>query len=204
MIVVLGGMVMKFNTNHKIVLASSSPRRKELLSKLGIPFEIMASNVEETTVKADTMEDYVRKVALLKTRDVANKEIGKTVIGADTIVVFQNQLLHKPKSTEEAITHLEKLSNNCHSVMTAIAIIDRDGNEVTFVEETKVYFKKLSPALIKAYVATGDPFDKAGGYGIQTDGALFIDRIEGDYNNVVGFPLASVFEKLITLNILHI
>ncbi len=79
-----------------------------------------------------------------------------------------------------------------------------DGNEETFVEETKVYFKKLSPALIKAYVDTGDPFDKAGGYGIQTDGALFIDRIEGDYNNVVGFPLATVFEKLITLNILHI
>lgn len=200
----LGGMVMKFITNHKIVLASASPRRKELLSKLGVPFEVISSNVEETSVKADTMENYVREVALLKARDVAKKEPGKTIIGADTIVVLQNQLLHKPKTTVEAIDHLEKLSNNCHSVMTAIAIISNNGNEETFVEETKVYFKKLSPALIKAYVDTGDSFDKAGGYGIQTGGALFIDRIEGDYNNVVGFPLATVFEKLITLNILHI
>ncbi|SOC36431.1 Maf family protein [Ureibacillus acetophenoni] len=195
---------MKFTTNHNIVLASASPRRKELLSKLGVPFEIVASNVEETSIKESNMENYVREVALLKTRDVAKKEKGKIIIGADTIVVFQNQLLHKPKTTEEAIAHLEKLSNNCHSVMTAIAIIDGNGKEETFVEETKVYFKKLPLALIKAYVDTGDPFDKAGGYGIQTDGALFIDRIEGDYNNVVGFPLATVFEKLITLNILHI
>ncbi|HWL27009.1 MAG TPA: Maf family protein [Ureibacillus sp.] len=195
---------MKFTTNHKIVLASSSPRRKELLSKLGIPFEVVSSNVVETIIKEEKVENYVREVALLKARDVANNETGKTIIGADTIVVYQNQLLHKPKTTEEAISHLEKLSNNCHSVMTAIVIIDENGNEETFVEETKVYFRKLSPILINAYVNTGDPFDKAGGYGIQTGGALFIERIEGDYNNVVGFPLATVFEKLITLNILHI
>jgi len=202
--IAVGGMVMKFTTNHKIVLASSSPRRKELLSKLGIPFEVVSSNVVETIIKEEKVENYVREVALLKARDVANNETGKTIIGADTIVVYQNQLLHKPKTTEEAISHLEKLSNNCHSVMTAIVIIDENGNEETFVEETKVYFRKLSPILINAYVNTGDPFDKAGGYGIQTGGALFIERIEGDYNNVVGFPLATVFEKLITLNILHI
>lgn len=195
---------MNLTTNQKLVLASTSPRRKELLSKLGVPFEIIASNVEETSVKAESVENYVRDVSLLKARDVAKNELGKTIIGADTIVVFENQLLHKPKTRDEAIAHLEKLSNNCHSVMTAIAIIDQQRNEHTFVEETKVYFKKLSPALIEAYVDTGDPFDKAGGYGIQTDGALFVDRIEGDYNNVVGFPLATVFEKLITLNILHI
>ncbi len=202
--IAVGGMVMKFTTNHSIVLASASPRRKELFSKLGVPFEVIASNVEETSVKMSTMENYVREVALLKARDIAKREKGKSIIGADTIVVFQNQLLHKPKTTEEAISHLEKLSNNCHSVMTAIAILTENGTEETFVEETKVYFKKLSSALIKAYVDSGDPFDKAGGYGIQTGGALFIDRIEGDYNNVVGFPLATVFEKLITLNILHI
>nr|WP_106780145.1 Maf family protein [Lysinibacillus timonensis] len=195
---------MNFTTEHHLVLASASPRRKELFSKLGVPFEVITSDVEETSVKAKTMKDYVREVALLKTRDVASKVQTKTVIGADTIVVFENSLLHKPKTKEEAITHLKKLSNNVHSVMTAVAIINYDGNEITIVEETKVYFKNLSSKLIEAYVATGDPFDKAGGYGIQTDGALFIDRIEGDYNNVVGLPLASLFEKLVTLNILHI
>ncbi|BDH62438.1 septum formation protein Maf [Lysinibacillus sp. PLM2] len=195
---------MNFTTNHQLVLASSSPRRKELFSKLGVPFEVITSNVEETSVEANTVVDYVREVALLKARDVKKRVINKTVIGADTIVVFEETLLHKPKSEEEAIAHLSKLSNNVHSVFTAVVIIDRDGHEETIVEETKVFFKTLSPNLIKAYVDTGDPFDKAGGYGIQTDGALFIDRIEGDYNNVVGFPLATVFEKLISLNILHI
>lgn len=195
---------MNFNTNHQIVLASASPRRKELFSKLGVPFEVITSDVVETTVQAKTMKDYVREVALLKARDVASKQEGKTIIGADTVVVFEDSLLHKPKNYEEAITHLMKLSNNYHQVLTAVAIIQPNGIEETFVEGTEVYFKKLSTELIKAYVKTGDPFDKAGGYGIQTDGVLFVDRIVGDYNNVVGLPLASVFEKLVALNILEI
>lgn len=202
--IVIGGMEMKFTTNDNLVLASASPRRKELFSKLGVPFEVVTSDVEETIVQADTMQDYVREVALLKTRDVRKKVKGKTVIGADTVVVFQNSLLHKPKTREEAIAHLQKLSNNRHSVFTAVAIIKPDGTEETFIEETGVVFKKLPLNLIEAYVETGDPFDKAGGYGIQTDGALFVERIEGDYNNVVGLPLASVFEKLIELQIISI
>lgn len=202
--IVIGGMEMNFTTDDNLVLASASPRRKELFSKLGVPFEVVTSDVEETVVKADTMQEYVREVALLKTRDVAKKVKGKTIIGADTVVVFQNSLLHKPKTKEEAVSHLQKLSNNRHSVMTAVAIIKPDGKEEIFVEETIVVFKKLSLNLIKAYVETGDPFDKAGGYGIQTDGALFVERIEGDYNNVVGLPLASVFEKLVELKIISV
>ncbi|SOC02572.1 septum formation protein [Ureibacillus xyleni] len=195
---------MKFTTDEQFILASASPRRKELFEKLGIPFEIMTSDVIETTVSASTMVDYVRKVALLKTRDVAKKVVGKTLIGADTIVVFEDTLLHKPKTRQEAVTHLQKLSNNRHQVMTGVAIIQADGTETTFVEVTEVYFKNLSQNLIEAYVETGDPFDKAGGYGIQTDGVLFVDRIEGDYNNVVGLPLASLFEKLVALNLIKI
>ncbi|RHW33365.1 septum formation protein Maf [Lysinibacillus yapensis] len=195
---------MNLLTEHKLVLASASPRRKELFSKLGVPFEVVTSDVEETAVQAESMEGYVRDVALLKARAVAKKEKGKTIIGADTIVVFKGELLHKPKNEEQAFSHLTKLSDGYHQVMTAVAIIQPNGQEETFVQETKVYFKKLSQALMEAYIETGDPFDKAGGYGIQTDGALLVDRIEGDYNNVVGLPISTLFEKLIALNIIKI
>lgn len=197
-------MEMKFNTQQQLVLASASPRRKELFLHLGVPFEVITSNVEETSVQGKDFKDYVQKVALLKSQDVASRNPGKTVIGADTIVVFNNELLHKPKTREEAIEHLEKLSSNKHEVMTAVAIITKDRQAYTFVEVTNVYFKKLSKTLIEKYVDTKDPFDKAGGYGIQTGGALFIDRIEGDYNTVVGLPIATLFEKLVELEIISL
>ncbi|HWK24307.1 MAG TPA: Maf family protein [Ureibacillus sp.] len=193
---------MNLKTNHQLVLASASPRRKELFSKLGVPFEVITSDVEETSVQAKTMDHYVREVALLKARDVAKKVKDKTIIGADTVVVFEDTLLHKPKSKEEAISHLKRLSEKTHQVLTAVVILQPSGIEEVFVEETKVVFKKLSEELIESYVETGDSFDKAGGYGIQTDGVFFVDHIIGDYNNVVGLPLARLFEKLIALNIL--
>ncbi|WP_096551354.1 Maf family protein [Ureibacillus thermosphaericus] len=195
---------MKFRTSHQLVLASASPRRKELFAKLGVPFEIMASSVEETSVQARDFKDYVQKVALLKTQDVASHCPGKTIIGADTIVVFNDELLHKPKTKEEAIRHLEKLSSNRHQVMTAVAIITKDRQAESFVEVTDVYFKNLPKPMIEMYVQTNDPFDKAGGYGIQTAGALFIDRIEGDYNTVVGLPIAFLFEKMMELKIIEL
>lgn len=195
---------MKFTTNHDIVLATASPRRKELFGLLHIPFEIITSDVEETSVKAENIRDYVIEVACLKACDVARKMPRKTVIGADTIVVFEQSLLHKPTTREEAISHLQKLSGAKHSVMTAVAIIEPSGNKTTVVEETIVEFKKLPLQLIEAYVDSGDPFDKAGGYGIQTLGALFINQIKGDYNNVVGLPLATLFEKLLAMNIIQL
>lgn len=194
---------MKFITDHQLVLASGSPRRKELFSMLNIPFEIITSDVEETIVKEKNVRDYVREVALLKARAVASKAPGKTIIGADTIVVLDDSLLHKPISREEAIAHLQRLSGARHIVMTCVVIIDNSMTETTFVEETVVEFKKLPLAIIEAYVDSGDPFDKAGGYGIQTHGALFVERIEGDYNNVVGLPLATLFEQLVQLNIIR-
>lgn len=195
---------MKFRTAEQFVLASASPRRKELLSMLGIPFEIITSNVEETEVIADSIEAYVEGVALLKARDVAVNCPGKIVIGADTIVVLDDEILHKPTSSEEAMAHLQKLSNNRHQVLTAVAIIQVDGTETTFVEQTTVVFKEVPLAMMEAYVQSGDPFDKAGGYGIQTSGALLVDRIEGDYNNVVGLPLASLLQYLLTLHLLQL
>ncbi|MGN7476784.1 Maf family protein [Solibacillus silvestris] len=195
---------MNFTTDEQLVLASSSPRRKELLNMLNIPFTIVTSDVVETSVKAGTIEEYVIEVALLKTRDVAKKCPRKCIIGADTIVVFDGQILHKPASSEEAIQHLTRLAGNRHEVMTAVAIILADGAEHTFVETTSVIFKKVSTQMVQAYVQTGDPFDKAGGYGIQTSGAMLVDRIEGDYNNVVGLPIASLVQKMLTLQLLKL
>ncbi|MFJ7665802.1 Maf family protein [Lysinibacillus sp. NPDC097195] len=192
-----------FETNHKLVLASASPRRKELLAMLDLPFEIVTSDVEETSVQATTMQDYVKGVALLKTRDVAKKVPNATIIGADTIVVFDDELLHKPKTREEAISHLSRLSGKRHAVMTAVAIIEPSGLETTIVEETAVVFRTLSQELIEAYVASGDSYDKAGGYGIQTAGTLLVERIEGDYNNVVGLPLAALFAQLVARQIIQ-
>lgn len=194
---------MMFETNHKLVLASASPRRKELLAMLELPFEIVTSDVVETSVQATTMREYVKGVALLKTRDVAMKMPSATVIGADTIVVFDNELLHKPRTHEEATSHLTRLSGKRHAVMTAVAIIEPCGQETTFVEETTVIFRKLSQELIEAYVDSGDSFDKAGGYGIQTAGTLLVERIEGDYNNVVGLPLAALFAQLVARRIIQ-
>ncbi|MCH7322241.1 Maf family protein [Solibacillus sp. MA9] len=195
---------MNFTTNEQLVLASASPRRKELLSMLGVPFTIVTSNVEETSVEALTVEDYVEGVALLKTRDIAAKCPDKCIIGADTIVVFNDQILHKPTSHEEAVAHLKQLRGNRHMVMTAVAIVLADGTEHTIVEKTSVLFKEVSDEMIEAYVQTKDPFDKAGGYGIQTSGALLVDKIEGDYNNVVGLPIASLVQKLLTLQLLKL
>lgn len=196
------GRIM-LKTNHKLILASASPRRKELLDMLGLPFEVLTSEVEETSVQASSMQEYVKGVALLKTRDVAKKVTNATIIGADTIVVDNDELLHKPKSREEAIAHLLRLSDREHVVMTAVAIIEPNRKENIFVEETTVVFHPLSKELIAAYVDSGDPFDKAGGYGIQTIGTLLVKRIEGDYNNVVGLPLAALFSQLVNLQIVQ-
>ena len=197
-------MNMQFKTNHSFVLASASPRRKELFSVLNIPFEVITSNVEEKSIPFVNEEQYVRDVALLKTRSIANETTNKVVIGADTIVAFEGRLLHKPQTEEEAIDHLQALSGQTHHVYTAVVIIDENRNESVLVEKTAVTFKVLSKKLIEAYVATKDCYDKAGGYGIQTMGMLLVDKIDGDYNNVVGLPIASLTEHLLTLNYISI
>ena len=200
----LGGMNMEFKTSHSFVLASASPRRKELFSVLNLPFEVITANVDEKSVLFVNEEQYVQDVALLKTRAIANETTNKVVIGADTIVAFEGRLLHKPQTREEAVTHLQALSGQTHYVYTAVIIIDEEKNESIIVEKTAVTFKVLSTALIEAYVDTNDCYDKAGGYGIQTMGMLLVDKIEGDYNNVVGLPISSLTEHLLTLNYISI
>tara|TARA_R110000868_G_scaffold378658_6_gene644198 strand:+ start:1242 stop:1859 length:618 start_codon:yes stop_codon:yes gene_type:complete len=185
----------------KIVLASQSPRRKKLLSQLGFIFEIIPSFKEEI-ITSNNPIDIVSELSLQKAKNVANSVSKALIIGADTIVVLKGKILGKPKNQKEAITMLSELSGNEHSVFTGVSFVLTNSDKKissthSFYEETKVRFSSLSQEEIKFYVASGSPMDKAGAYGIQDDwGSLYVERIEGDYYNVVGFPLNRFYQEL--------
>lgn len=180
---------------EQIILASGSPRRKKLLQQINLPFEVQPSSVAETYNPALSPAEIVQELAMRKAKDIALQSHNALVIGADTIVVFEDQILEKPASAKEAEQMLQKLSGHTHQVLTGVALCKVDGSynitdRTTFVESTNVIFGELNPRDIETYVAGGSPMDKAGSYGIQDDfGAVFVRRIEGDYYNVVGFPL---------------
>ncbi|MCP2035066.1 septum formation protein [Planomicrobium sp. HSC-17F08] len=187
---------MKFKANAPVILASVSPRRKELLESLGIEFSIVPSSKEEPDPsKFQTAMGYVIECALLKAKDVAKKHPEAVVIGSDTVVVLDGEILRKPQNKEQAQRYLRQLSGETHDVITAVTIV-KGGSEQTFQEITRVTFYDLPETWIEAYTSTDDPYDKAGAYGIQTMSGLFVRKIEGDYNTVVGFPLASLTQKL--------
>ncbi|MCG3089249.1 Maf family protein [Sporosarcina cyprini] len=195
---------MEFHSEQRIVLASSSPRRKELLEMAGIPFEVMPSDVEEDLeLQGMDFEGFVKTLALTKAEAVAEKVQDAVVIGADTIVVFEDAIYHKPFDAQEAKRFMREFSGKAHSVYTGVAIL-QGGQSSLFCEETKVFFKDLDDDLIDWYVDSGDPMDKAGAYGIQTAGALLVDKIEGDYYNVVGLPIAKLASRMRELNILSL
>lgn len=185
----------------RIILASQSPRRKKLLQQIGLSFEVHPSSAEEIIQHTDPKE-IVKDLALLKADDVAHHFEDSLVIGADTIVVFGDKIIGKPSNPEEAKTFLQQLSTHTHSVFTGVALVKTDKNgsierTLTFHEQTKVTFSALDTADVAAYIQTGNPMDKAGAYGIQDDlGALFVEKIEGDYYNVVGFPLNRFYREL--------
>ncbi len=180
-----------------IVLASASPRRADLLRQLGLEFQIQPSQVEEPEISHTLSETAVQALALAKAKAVAAGLKTGLVIGADTIVVIDQQVIGKPDSAQDAIEILARLSGNHHEVITGVALVDIDrGREVVWAEKTVVYFRKLRPSEIEAYVQSGEASDKAGAYGIQGRAAAFVKRVEGCYFNVVGLPLASLVEKL--------
>ncbi len=179
----------------KIILASQSPRRRELLSVLFNEFDVMVSNADETMPQNLAPSECVTEIAYRKLCDVTQSCAGALVIAADTIVVLNGKILGKPKDANDAFDMLRELSANTHTVYTGVAISYR--NKVsTFAEETKVTFRKLDDATITAYIKTGEPMDKAGAYGIQNKGALFVEKIEGDYFNVVGLPICRLSKEL--------
>jgi septum formation protein len=175
-----------------LILASRSPRRKKLLHQIGLRFRIIPSGADETFQKGISPAQNARRVALRKARDVAGRLKKGIVIGADTIVVLNRHILGKPVSLKDAKRMLRLLSGKKHCVYTGIALVDvRSRQEWSAVERTFVKFRKLSSEEIDRYAASGSPMDKAGAYGIQDDyGAVFVEEVNGCFNNVVGFPLA--------------
>lgn len=180
----------------KMILASASPRRRELLEKAGYDFDVVASDAEEI-MEADlepaqiAMRNAEAKAADVQTH-AGNDAI---VIGADTIVVLDGTLFGKPKDAQDARRMLEELSGRSHQVVTGVCVCTQDASK-TFFETTHVFFKELDGADIDAYIATGEPMDKAGAYGIQGKAGAFVDHIDGSYANVVGLPMEHLQEVL--------
>lgn len=187
---------MNLTTKHKFILASESPRRKELLATLGIPFEVQPADINETVEEELSPEEIAISIAYKKTAPIIESSPNAIVIGADTIVCLGKELLTKPKNNEQAKQFLEMLSGQTHHVITGVSI-QGGGVNISFAETTLVKFYELTNEQMDAYVATGDSLDKAGGYGIQTMGGLFVEKIEGDYNNVVGLPISRLFQTLL-------
>lgn len=182
---------MRLPGQTSIILASASPRRRALLEQIGLSFTVFPSQADETIPAGMSPQLAVQTLSLLKAADVAKGQTEDAlVIAADTVVVSDGEILTKPQSEQDAVAMLSRLSGKRHSVLTGLTVLRRrDGKSVSLAEETFVYFKPLRQAEIVSYVKSGEPMDKAGAYGIQGLGALLIEKIEGDYNNVVGLPL---------------
>lgn len=177
-----------------IILASQSPRRQELMGLFHLPFQVQVSDIDETMDPASPPREEVARVSREKALAIACQE-GDTVIAADTIVVCGDRILGKPKSPAQAVEMLTLLSGRSHQVMTGLTVIA--GGEIhTVTEVTDVFFRPMSQAEIAAYVATGEPMDKAGSYGIQGGGALFCEKLQGDYYNVMGLPVCRLGQIL--------
>jgi septum formation protein len=183
----------------KLILASGSPRRAEILTAVGWEFEKQIADIDETEFSGEKPEDYVRRLARTKAVTIAAHHKNALVLGADTIVVINNQIIGKPKDFEDARRMLEMLSGNWHEVLTGITLVKvSEGNFETEIslQRTRVKFAAMNNAEIKFLVEKGEPLDKAGAYAVQAQAALFIEEIQGDYWNVVGLPVNLVYELM--------
>lgn len=184
-----------------LILASKSPRRKELLSLITTDFEIIPAQGEENADPALSPDMFVQELAKQKALEIAASHPDDIVIGSDTVVAVNGEILGKPKDSGDAYRMLSLLSGTSHSVFTGAAVV-KNGEIHSFTEETKVKFFPLSEKEIKDYIATGEPFDKAGAYGIQDIGALLVEGIDGDYYNVMGLPVGRLYRLMKKLDIL--
>lgn len=181
--------------NVDIVLASSSPRRRDFLNNMGITFEIQKPNVDESVIFGEKAVDYVNRMAKEKAQVIASLNKGRVVLAADTIVVCEDEILGKPLNREDAKRILKTLSGRTHEVMTAVCIV-KDDEEFQLFESTKVTFDTLSDELIDTYVASGESDDKSGAYAVQGIGAMLISKVEGSVSSVVGLPVCQVRNTL--------
>lgn len=184
---------------RKIILASTSPRRKELLEQIGLQFAIEGSNYEEDLNLDLEPKELVKHLSLGKAQDVANKHKGEdaVVIGADTVIAFNGKVVGKPHTKERAVEILKSFSGKGHTVLTGFTLVDcKIGKMESLAVETKVFFRDITDEEIEKYVATGEPLDKAGAYALQGKGAILVEKIEGDFSNAIGLPLTSLVIKL--------
>jgi len=197
---------MKYMEEIKpLILASRSPRRKDLLSLLGIPFQVVPSSFEDSSVTDVAPHEMVVRYALEKTLDVATRNKNSWVLGADTVVVHKGRVLGKPENREEALHMLLSLSGHTHCVFTGVCLYHvASGYKQTCHEVTEVSFREFSTQEASAYVRTGEPLDKAGAYGAQGRGSALINNVRGSYTSVVGLPLSKVVEMLTSAGILEI
>lgn len=182
-----------------IVLASASPRRSELLSRIGLEFEVVPSNVDEELHPGESPEAHVIRLSCAKALAVSGRQAqsGRWFIGSDTVVVCDDCILGKPADAREAKAMLSRLAGRSHQVISGYAVHDRDnGRTISSAVTTTVFFKDLTPREIEGYITTGEPFDKAGAYAIQGIGSFLVPRISGSYTNVVGLPLCEVIAAL--------
>lgn len=185
---------LKMDKESRIILASASPRRAEILSTIGINFEAVPSNADERPFVNETPADYIIRIARAKVIDVARKYSKGLVIAADTIVVLDSKILGKPLDDEEARQMLKALAGRWHAVMTGVALYEAGSKkEVVDFEKTLVRFAPMTDGEIRWYLKTGEHRDKAGAYGIQGSAGLFVEEIAGNYHNVVGLPLPLVY-----------
>lgn len=180
----------------KITLASASPRRRELLDQIGVQYDVLPVDIDESHRSGESDEAYVQRLAIEKARAGFNRqETEQPVLGSDTIVVVDQQILGKPKGKADGLAMLSALSAKEHQVMTAVAMVDAQ-QELCLLNTSRVCFRALSPAEIEVYWNTGEPVDKAGGYGIQGLAAQFIQRLDGSYSGVMGLPLFETAQLL--------
>ena len=176
---------------HEILLASGSPRRRELFTEAGLNFEVVSVDVDETPNEKEpekVAQELSRRKAVAADREPASGR-NKVIVAADTVVIHNKEVLGKPKDEADAVRMLTELSGAVHDVITGVTILTPGREEVTFSQRTRVRFRPLSEEEIRDYVATGEPMDKAGAYGIQGLGGRLVEGIDGDFNNVVGFPI---------------
>ncbi|HVT00837.1 MAG TPA: Maf family protein [Patescibacteria group bacterium] len=181
----------------KIILASSSPRRRELMKFLGIPFDVVSSDFDETRIPDTDYKHFVETLSFEKVKVVAASFDDAIIVGADTVVVMDGKVLGKPKDKRDAKKKLKLLSGTKHLIITGYTIFDtKSGRVVNSSVESSVKLKDLTNEEIEAYIATGEPMDKAGGYAVQGIGGLFVEKVDGDYFNIVGLPLKDIRRHL--------
>ena len=192
-----------FKTKKNLILASASPRRQEFLKTLGIKFQAIGADVDETVHAGESPNDFLKRIAFEKAEVVAQNHHDSWILAADTIIVFKNNILGKPTNDHNALMVLKNLAGNTHEVWTGFCICQKKtATCISRLVRTEVTFTSLTDETCRAYVASGEPLDKAGSYAIQGIGGFMVEKIKGSYSNVVGLPLAEVTQELQKLGII--